>query len=628
MNILLVHSDYLKCQAKSKTKFAEEITDEFKKLEESIKNPLIVFCSFEQEDDKNTDDVSQKLSDEIISVNSQVHAENIVLYPFVHLLFGKKPSKPENAISILKKTKELLEGKGEKVVRAPFGWYKEFELKCKGHPLAELSREITASKDADKKKVTREDVVSGIKSKYLILEEDGNEHPLDLDSKDSVNIPILQKYPDLKKYIVSEELKKTSGAEPPSIKAMQRMEFVGYPSASDSGHFQFYPKGVFIFNMLKNWIEHFALEELNCVEIKTPLIYDWSDKEINEQASSFHQKHYRVFGADDDKEFVLRFAGDFGLFKMLKKTNISYRQLPVRVYEFSDSFRYEQSGELSGLRRLRAFTMPDIHCFCGDIMGGFEEYKTLHKAYSDFANSTGIQYCVVYRIVDEFYKKHKDQIMELVKYSKTPAFVEVLSDMKHYWAIKNEFQFIDSIDGNMQLSTVQLDVKDAATYGINYVDKDNKKKGCIITHSSIGSIERWMYAILESALKKERAMLPVWLSPTQVRLLPINDEMIEFSKEVAEQLESHGIRVDIDDRVESTSKKVLTAEQDWVPYIIVVGPKEKSIHKFQIRFRETGKQDLKSVASLVHMIEDETKGKPRMKLTLNRLLSKRPIFYG
>ena len=624
MNALFIHADYLRCHAKSKTKFAQELTDEFKKIEESIKNPLIVFCSFEEADNKNPEGIAKRASEEIMGVANQIHPENIVLYPFVHLLFGKKPSKPEVAINILNKTKGILESKGTKVFQAPFGWYKEFELKCKGHPLAELSRVINID-GKDKKELTREDITSKIKSKYIILTEDGNDLNIDLDKED---LSFIDKYPTLKKYILSEEMHKLPGVEPPSIKAMQRMEFVGYSPASDSGHFQFYPKGKLIFELLKEWIEHFALDKLNCLDIKTPLIYDWGDKEINEQASSFHQKHYKVFGPDEDKEFVLRFAGDFGLFKIMKKANISYKHLPLRMYEFSDSFRYEQTGELSGLRRLRAFTMPDIHSFSDSVETGFEEYKAIHKAYTDFANSTGIDYCVVYRVVEDFYIKHKEKILDLIKYSKRPAFIELLSDMKHYWALKNEFQFIDSVDGNMQLSTVQLDIKDAKTYGITYVDRDGKDKGCIITHSSVGSIERWMYAVLESALKKEKPMLPLWLSPTQVRLLPLNDDMKEFAEEVSKQLEDNQIRVDIDDRVESISKKVRKAENDWVPYIIVVGPKEKSRHKFTIRFRENGDQKVMSIAALVHLINDQLKDKPRNKLTLSKFLSKRPIFVG
>lgn len=117
----------------------------------------------------------------------------------------------------------------------------------------------------------------------------------------------------------------------------------------------------------------------------------------------------------------------------------------------------------------------------------------------------------------------------MLKYSKRPAFIEVLSKMKHYWAVKHEFQGIDAVGGNCQLSTVQLDIVDAERYGIVYSDKDGKQKGCTICHSSVGSIERWIFSILENALKNEKPTIPLWLSPTQVRLIPVANSHLKYT---------------------------------------------------------------------------------------------------
>ena len=311
---------------------------------------------------------------------------------------------------------------------------------------------------------------------------------------------------------------------------------------------------------------------------------------------------------------------------MIKKATFSYRQLPLRMYEFSKSFRCEKSGELSGLRRLRAFHMPDIHCFCYDLEAGWKEYQELYKQYDDLAKGTNIEFAIVFRVVDSFYKKYKDKFIEMLKYSKLPAFIETISSMKHYWAVKHEFQGIDAAGGNCQLSTVQLDVKDSETYDIMYVDKDGKEKGCVICHSSIGSIERWMFSILEDALKKKTPTYPLWLSPTQVRLCPINDSFVEYCERIADELEKSNIRVDIDDTVESINKKVRNAEMEWVPYIVVVGQKEKESGNLAVRLRETGKVSNMSVEELTKAIYEKTKDYPFRKLSLNRLLTKRPTF--
>src|SRR4030042_1625404 len=145
--------------------------------------------------------------------------------------------------------------------------------------------------------------------------------------------------------------------------------------------------------------------------------------------------------------------------------------------------------------------------------------------------------------------------------------------MKHYWAVKHGFQGIDSVGGAVQLSTVQLDVADAERYGIVYVDSEGKKKGCIICHSSIGSIERWIYVLLEEALKHQKPSLPFWISPTQVRLIPVSNEFIPDCEKLAAALDA---RVDIDDNYDKVGKKIRNAEMEWVNMIIVLGEKGRA----------------------------------------------------
>lgn len=474
--------------------------------------------------------------------------------------------------------------------------------------------------------MNREEIVKNIKSEYVILKQNGEEIKLDLENKEDV-VKKLDQINDisLKAYVLSEELQSQNDQEAPSIKEMRRLELIDYEPASDSGHFRMYPNGELIFDLLKDWVDYIAKEKLEAMQIESPIIYDWSDKEIREQANSFHERHYMVKVPDDEKkEFVLRFAGDFGLFKMLKDANFSYKMLPMRMYEFSKSFRYEKSGELSGLKRLRAFHMPDVHCFCENQEQGMEEYKNLYKKYVDLARGVGIKFAIVVRVVKEFYDKYKKDLVELANYSNAPLFVEILSEMKHYWAIKHELQAIDSIGGNEQLSTVQFDVKDAKVYGINYIDSLGEKQGCIICHSSVGSIERWIYAVLEDSLKKEYPVLPLWLSPSQLRLIPVSDKYIDYCKE----LKFNNIRVDIDDREEKVGRKMVRARQEWIPYSILVGEKEVSKGKFIVNIREENKQIEMNKEEIEKMIKEKIKGMPFRNLAMNKCLSKRPSFYG
>jgi len=478
---------------------------------------------------------------------------------------------------------------------------------------------------------TQRDIISEqITRKFYILTPEGKEYSIDPKNLESVEKALNEVgNVDFSSYVLYNEIKNIAKGEPPSVKEMQQQELLGYAPEADSGHFKFYPKGNLVFELLKEWAYEIAVNRFNCLQIETPIIYDWSDPEIRAQGGGFHERHYSVKAPDDpNKEWVLRFAGDFGLFKIMKKAQLTYKILPIRMYEFSKSFRYEQAGELSGLKRLRGFHMPDIHSFSADINSAWDEYEGLYKQYDDLAKATGIKYVVVFRVVDEFYEKNKSKIIEMLKYSKLPAYVETLSEMKHYWAVKHEFQGIDSVKGSTQLSTVQLDVKDAENYGIVYVDKENTKQSCVIVHSSIGSIERWLYCIIENAFKMEKPMWPFWLAPTQVRICAVSDKFAEDCIKLAKDLNKAGIRTDVDDRETSLSKKISSAEMEWCPYVLVFGEREHASGNYSLRVREDGKQVNMSQAEIVAKLKEKQGEMPWKPLPLPVQLSKRPIFVG
>jgi threonyl-tRNA synthetase len=618
MRILCIHADRFSYEVKQETKFAEKVSDDLKKG--SVEEALVVFSSVESQDEGSMEAVARKAAQEVATLAGKVKTERVMLYPYAHL--SSELAHPEKAVSTIVLMAEALEEKGLEVHRSPFGWYKAFEISCKGHPLSELSREVRVTSDEAK---TREDVVADISSRFLILTQSGEEVPFD--PKDPATFPVLDKFPELKTFIMAEEVGGTPSKEPPSIKVMQRLELVDYEEATDSGHFRFYPKGTLMFNLLKDWAGIIARDRLKCMQIETPILYDWAREDIRGQAESFHERHYSL-ETPEKRRFVLRFAGDFGLFRMFGDATLSYRHLPIKVYEFSKSFRFEQRGELSGLKRLRAFHMPDIHAFAKDIPEGWEEFGEIYRAYGDFSDATEVEYVVAFRIESEFYEKYKQELVRLLKYSKKPALIEVLSGRKHYWAVKMEFNGLDSVGGACQLSTDQLDVEDAERYGIMYANEKGEKKGCTIAHSSIGSIERWLYQVLEHAMKKEKPVLPVWLAPTQVRLIPVTQDFIEDCENLAERI---GFRVDIDDRDAKLGKKIRDAEKEWVNMIVVFGEKEAKSGKLPVRVRTGDKdgQKLEMVLEdLIDRLKEETKGFPHRDLPLSLRLSKRPIFRG
>ncbi len=180
--------------------------------------------------------------------------------------------------------------------------------------------------------------------------------------------------------------------------------------------------------------------------------------------------------------------------------------------------------------------------------------------------------------------------------------------------------------GACQLSTVQLDVEDAERYGIVYADKDGEKKGCIICHCSIGSIERWIYIVLEDALKKEKHEIQFWLAPTQIRLIPVREEFAAECEKIAEKLKGMA-RVDIDDRNEKLGRKIRDAGREWINMVIVVGEKEINSRIYPVRLRDDTLLEV-DFEQLMELVRERMREYPFRELSLPLKLSGRITFRG
>ncbi|MFX1475811.1 MAG: threonine--tRNA ligase [Promethearchaeota archaeon] len=467
-------------------------------------------------------------------------------------------------------------------------------------------------------------------AKYLVIDSKGGEHHLDLDDIDSCE-PLVG---ELRTFVEVEELGRGARGEPPHIKVMRQLELIDYEPASDVGHFRFYPKGALVKELLEEFCHQVAVDLIGAMRIETPLMYRLSQQDIAEQAAKFLEKDYRI-KLSESKELLLRFAGDFGLFSIMKNVQMSQRQLPIRVFELSPSFRLEKRGECVGLRRLRAFTMPDIHCFCRDYEQGKEEFTMITEHYDRLVRALGIEYVLVFRIVEEYYEPTKDMLIKLAKKLQRPILIEFLPEMAHYWNVKNEFQFVDATEGTGQLSTVQLDVTDAERYGITYVNEKGEEVGCIIVHTSIGSIERLMYGLLESAIKRQQKeqlpSLPTWLAPVQVVVIPVTEKHTKYAEKMVSRLRAKQVRAVLDDRGKTVGWKIRQAGRQWVPFIAVIGDKELSDKTLAVTIREesTLKQPKTvtiKLASLVKTVQSLCVDKPFEQLSLPDRMSLWPIF--
>ncbi|MDH5391290.1 MAG: His/Gly/Thr/Pro-type tRNA ligase C-terminal domain-containing protein, partial [Candidatus Bathyarchaeota archaeon] len=308
-----------------------------------------------------------------------------------------------------------------------------------------------------------------------------------------------------------------------------------------------------------------------------------------------------------------------------------------RIYELTRySFRREKSGELAGLRRLRAFTMPDCHALCADLDQAKQEFLVRFKLSMEVLEeglglSREEDYELAIRFTRNFYEKNKDFIISLVKLINKPALVEMWKGRFFYFTLKWEFNFVDNLDKASALSTDQIDIENAERYGITYVDEKGEKRYPLILHCCpSGAIERGVYAMLEKAYREHQkgnvSILPLWLSPTQIRIIPVSERFFKDAEKLMDEIGAHTIRVDLDDRLITMQKKVREAETEWVNYVLVIGEKEVSSDVLPVRDREFGKIRKMRLQELINEIKEETKDKPFKPLTLPKLLSKRPQF--
>ena len=607
MRILLIHSDYLNYNVKNKTPVAEEIEDA--KKQGAFDESLVVFTAVEKDDENNPQGIVKNLVKEVIKTNDQVKAENIVLYPYAHL--SSSLSSPKVAVQVLKDAEEALIGEGLNVKRVPFGWYKAFEISCKGHPLSELSRTITAEEE-DEEEVEKKP------SSWSILDGD---KLIDIDDFKFEN--------DQLEKLVSYELGTgaSDAGEPPHVKLMREKELCDYESASDVGNLKWFPKGRLVRDLLADYVYNLVVDQW-AMPIETPIFYDLDNEAINVHAAKFGERQYRT---DTKKNLMLRFACCFGAFRVMADPFITWKNLPAKLYELSTySFRFEKKGEVVGLKRLRAFTMPDFHSFCADMDSTLEEFSK----QTDMCIQTGldldVNYEIIFRATKDFYDENKDWMYSIGKKIGKPVLLEILPERKHYWSCKIDFAAIDYLGRPIENPTVQIDVESGKRFDITYLGEDGKEHYPTILHCSpTGSIERVICSLLEKTaieIDEKAPMLPTWLSPIEVRIITVGEDHKDFANELYDKINAENIRVDVDDRDESVGKKIRNAATEWIPYIFVVGDNEKESGVFSVTVRETGEKVDMTVDELIKEVLDKTKGMPYRGLPLPKDISTRINF--
>ena len=617
MRILQLHCDSIEyTPTKKEIKTAEEnVSTNTIHLDELV----VAFIAIEKEDDSS---VAQDAISQIKNSMEKIGCKKLLLYPYAHL--SSNLASPSTAISLLKEMEESAQDLD--VSHSPFGWTKSYKVQVKGHPLAESSKVITKQTTGTKSEEETSEALKGeskIKSYWYILTPEGTMTPMsEFNFSKHHKLEVLSKYESAKKRSVDEP--------PPHVALMKKLAIADYEPASDSGNMRFFPNGRLIKSLIEQYVTK-RVKDYGGYEVETPIMYDSHHPSMVSYFNRFPARQYNI--DSEGKKLFLRFAACFGQFLMANEFQLSYKNLPYRLYELTRySFRREQSGELVGLRRLRAFTMPDCHAFCKDMEQSIGEINTRFDLSQSVLKELGIDetdYEMAIRFTEDFYNENKKTVEELVKKHGKPVLVEMWKEKFFYFVLKWEFNFIDNLGKASALSTDQIDVENGSRYGIEFVDENNVKKNPIILHNSpSGAIERIIYALLEKAAfdskQGRKPSLPLWLAPTQVRVIPLKDEFYDVCSTLSDKLTSHDIRVDIDDRNDSIGKRIREAEKEWIRYILVIGEKEANSENLSIRDRQTGNVKELSFNDFIKEFQEQTKDKPFSGLNMPRNLSQRP----
>jgi len=674
MKILLIHSDGVEVtKNKEATSNPQDFPEEFIKMDGLI---LVAYVSVEDQDSYDTNLISnqgasaieeaihqitnfpetirqkneeirdhnkkietgkvkgkERLLLELIKERSIYRVDKVLVYPWAHL--SKFLSNEKNAMEVCPKIAKILNDKGIEAQYSPFGWYKSFKINCIGHEVAEMYRDVKLA-------IKPEEQVKN--SVFKIITTKGEEIDIKFDKENKLILPEIDSSIEdegFKHFLMSELGSRIvdKGIEPSHIKVMKEFELVDFDPNTDAGNFRWYTKGVIMKNLIKNFIEE-RLIDYGAILIETPIMYTVKNKKLTAQTARFPARSYWLESGKN--RYLLRYASDFLLFDLFSQMNLKPQYFPLRVYEFEQyDFRREQEGELSGLRRLRGFIMPDLHTLCKDLKSSIDEFILQYELIKNLERDLGIKSFVIFRATQAFYNENKEWIINLVKSEKNAALLELWEDRYYYYVLKFERNVLSAQQKSATLATNQIDVESSLEsmvdndgverqkYNISFQDNDGKIKHPIILHNSpTGGLERVLWGLIESSIRNKGRIVPgfkTWLSPIQVRIITVSENQNKYAEKILDIINKLGYRADFDDRDEKVGKKIRQSEIEWIPYTIIIGKNEEEQQTISIRKRLIGQpfgpkkstaeqiNNIK-VSKLIELLEEDTKSFPKYKL--------------
>jgi threonyl-tRNA synthetase len=385
----------------------------------------------------------------------------------------------------------------------------------------------------------------------------------------------------------------------------------------ETGLFMFHPwapgaafwlaKGTLLWNTLADYMRG-VLIPAGYTEVKAPIIFNKALWEV-----SGHWQHYRenmFLTSSGDEQMALKAMNCPGHMLIYASDVRSYRDLPLRLHEQTPLHRNEASGVLGGLTRVRQFSQDDGHCFVTEEQIGSEVEALLglvKQVYDDF----GLEYTA------KLSTRPEEFLGEVATWDRAEAALKQALDAAGqaytvnegdgaFYGPKIDFDITDAIGRKWQCATIQLDYQMPQRFGLTYVGADNAEHQPVVIHRAIfGSLERFMAILIEHYF----GAFPLWLAPLQVTVLPIADRHLDYARQVHTRLTSAGLRAEVDERQEKIGYKIREAQLQKVPYMLVVGDKERAETTVAVRSRAAGDQGSRSLDEFVQLALLEVKQK-------------------
>jgi len=383
----------------------------------------------------------------------------------------------------------------------------------------------------------------------------------------------------------------------------QELDLFSIQELAGPGLIFFHPKGGMVRKLIEDWMRDQYLKRGYAL-VYTPHIVRRKLFEVSGHANFYGENMFTPMQLDD-AEYQPKPMNCPGHILIYANKQRSYRELPVRLGELGTVYRYERSGVMHGLMRVRGFTQDDAHIFCtpGQIEDevvdclqfaidtlhtyGFQSYEAELSTWDDGKSGKYDGSADQWQLAENSLKKATERLNLKVK---------VMPDEAAFYGPKIDVKLVDAIGRLWQLSTVQFDFTLPRRFGLEYIAEDGKSHQPLMVHRALyGSIERFFGILLEHYA----GAFPVWLAPVQAIVLPITDRQLDYARQVQSRLDAEGIRATLDDRSEKVNLKIRDAQLQKIPYMLVVGDREAQAGQVAVRHRKHGDQGAKPLEAFI-----------------------------